>query len=149
MGTSGGGRSVATTRTARAVSVWVVVLALMWPAVAWAGGAVTTEQLDLLWVLVAGALIFFMQAGFLALEVGFVRPRSVTVTAMKNVIDWSVVSLAWLLLGYGLAFGHTAGGWIGKDLFFGDGVEAPAGNGMGWTFFLFQLGFAGTTATIV
>ena len=107
------------------------------------------QALDQLWILVASALIFFMQAGFLCLEVGFVRPRNVVVTAMKNVVDWCATSVVWLFVGFGLAFGHTAGGWIGSDLFFGEGVAFPAGNALGWTYFLFQLGFAGTSATIV
>jgi ammonium transporter, Amt family len=106
-------------------------------------------ELDRLWVLVSAALIFFMQAGFLCLEVGFVRPKNVVVTAMKNVVDWTIVSIIWMLVGFGIAFGHSLRGLIGIDLFFLDGVAAPNGNGLGWTFFLFQLGFAGTSATIV
>jgi Amt family ammonium transporter len=104
------------------------------------------NQVDQLWVLVAAGLIFLMQAGFLCLEVGFVRPKNVVVTAMKNMADWSIVSLIWLVVGFGVAFGHTAEGLIGTDLFFGDGLTA---DNFGWTFFLFQLGFAGTSATIV
>jgi ammonium transporter, Amt family len=98
------------------------------------------------WVLIACALIFFMQAGFLALEVGLVRSRSATVTAMKCIVDWSVVSIIWLVFAYGFAFGDSAGGWLGGSFFGGDGIEGSSG---GWTMFLFQLCFAGTAVTIV
>ena len=101
---------------------------------------------DQVWVLVACALIFFMQSGFLALEVGLVRPRSATVTAMKCVVDWSVTSLIWLAFGYGLAFGDSAGGFIGSSFWGGEGIDSAAG---GWTMFLFQMCFAGTAVKIV
>src|SRR5687767_12741510 len=136
------------TRWAKGLTATVAAgIVMLLPGSAHAAEAVSGT--DKLWVLVSSVLIFFMQAGFLCLEVGFVRPRNVTVTAMKNVVDWSVVSLIWMVVGFGLAFGHTVEGWIGGDLFWGDGLDAADGNGLGWTFFLFQLGFAGTSATIV
>jgi Amt family ammonium transporter len=108
------------------------------------------QPIDRLWVLVAAAFIFMMQAGFLALEVGMVRPREAAVQAMKNAIDWMMASLAFFLVGFGLMFGPTLAGWIGGDLFALRGLAAATGDEPGaMIFFLFQLGFAGTAATIV
>ena len=107
------------------------------------------DAVSLLWVLASAALIFIMQAGFLTLEAGLVRPRNATVTALKVLINWMIVSLLWLLYGFGIAFGDSVGGYFGSSFWMGDGLLPPAGNGMGWVFFLFQLGFAGAAATIV
>ena len=100
--------------------------------------------IDELWLLVAAALVFLMQGGFVCLEVGLVRPRNVEMTAMKNVIDWSMVGLAFPLIGFGLLFGADAGGLVGTDRFALGGVD-----GREALFFVFQLGFAATTVTIV
>ncbi|MDW7693628.1 ammonium transporter [Flammeovirgaceae bacterium SG7u.111] len=109
-----------------------------------------TLNLDRLWILISAALVFFMQAGFKCLEVGMVRTQHSTVVSMKNLVDWVVVSVAFFLIGFGLMFGHSAGGFIGTDLFMADGVEgAEGGSPLGITFFLFQLAFAGTALTIV
>ncbi len=99
---------------------------------------------DQLWVLVSAGLVFFMQAGFLALETGLVRPQNVGVTAMKVLVDWMLTSVIWVAFGYALAFGDTAGGLFGTSMFFGDGIE-----GTGWITFLFQLGFVGASTAIV
>jgi Amt family ammonium transporter len=107
-------------------------------------------QVDRLWVLVAGAMVFLMQLGFLLLEVGSVRPKAVTVTALKNVVDWSIGAVAFFFIGWGLMFGHTgAGGVIGTDGWMLGG-DMSGGSSIGlFVHFLFQLAFAGTAATIV
>lgn len=125
------------------------VIILTAPALAPAADGSGPDRVDELWVLVSAALIFLMQAGFLALEVGFVRPPNASITAMKSVVDWCVGSVLWLLVGFGIAFGPTAGGLAGIGFFGGEGIEPPAGNGLGWTYFLFQMGFLGTAITIV
>ncbi len=101
-----------------------------------------------LWILVAAALVFMMQGGFLALEVGLVRSQNTTVTAMKNIIDWAMVGLAFAAFGFGLMFGDDFGHWIGTGYLLLDGIEASGFPG-GAIFFLFQLGFAATAVTIV
>lgn len=109
------------------------------------------RAIDEVWVLFSAALVFLMQAGFLCFEVGLARPQHTTAVAMKNVVDWTVGSFCFFIVGFGLMFGDSAGGIIGGDLFLLDGlfsgetdttVTAP-------TFFLFQLAFAGTAITIV
>jgi ammonium transporter, Amt family len=126
-----------------ALALSAVTLAIPGVAHAADGGTVSIDEL---WVLIAAAMIFLMQAGFLALEAGLVRPQNATITALKSVVDFTVVCLVWLAVGYGFTFGETAGGVIGTSLWMGDGVGDL---GMGWTYFLFQMGFAATAVTIV
>jgi len=104
--------------------------------------------IDSLWILVSAALVFMMQAGFLCLEVGFVRNRNIGATALKNLIDWAMVGLAFFLFGFGLLFGDDVGGWVGSRYFLLEGLDPSAFPG-GGLFFLFQLGFAATAVTIV
>jgi Amt family ammonium transporter len=106
-----------------------------------------SSNIDRLWVLLAAAMVFFMQAGFKALEVGLVRPQHSTAVALKNVVDWLVVSLSFFVVGFASMFGHSAGGFIGTDLFLLSGINE--GHSLGIVFFLFQLAFAGTSVTIV
>lgn len=103
-----------------------------------------------LWVLVAAVLVFLMQAGFLCVEAGSVRARNMATVALKNAIDWVLACLLFFAVGFGIMFGTSWGGFVGTDLFAlagmpteGLAVDFPI------FFFLFQLGFAGTAATIV
>ncbi|MGE0871676.1 MAG: ammonium transporter [Kofleriaceae bacterium] len=105
-------------------------------------------SINSLWVLIAAALVFFMQTGFLAFEVGSVRPKNAVVTAMKNLGDWMVISLFFYVVGFGIMFGHSSNGYFGSDMFFGSYL-APDAHELGWTFVVFQLAFCGTAATIV
>ncbi len=114
-----------------------------------AGVYVKQETLDALWVLISAALVFFMQTGFLCFEIGMVRPKNAWVTAAKNLADWTVISVCYFFIGFGLQYGDSAGGVIGTSLFAGAGIEAAGGNKLGWVYFLFQLAFSGTAATIV
>lgn len=109
----------------------------------------TQETLDTLWVIIAAALVFFMQAGFLCFEIGCVRPKNAWVTAAKNVADWTVISICYFFIGFGIQYGESAGGLIGTTLFAGVGIDDPNGNHLSWAYFLFQLAFSGTAATIV
>ncbi len=113
-------------------------------------------QLDTLWTLLAAFLVFFMQAGFALVEVGFTRAKNSCNILMKNLVDFSVGSLAFWAIGFMLMFGTTMGGFIGWDstyLFF-DGAKAAAAKGdstvgFAWAFLLFQTVFCATAATIV
>jgi len=113
-------------------------------------------QLDALWTLLAAFLVFFMQAGFALVEVGFTRAKNACNILMKNLVDFSVGSLAFWAIGFMLMFGATVGGFIGWDstyLFF-DGAKAAAAKGdttvgFAWAFLLFQTVFCATAATIV
>ena len=107
------------------------------------------NPIDELWVLVSAALVFFMQAGFLAYEIGMARPAHAAVVAMKNVVDWTISSLAFFTVGFGLMFGNSVSGFIGTDLFALSGLSDVNITVSGATFFLFQLAFAGTAITLV
>jgi len=107
------------------------------------------NNLDLLWVIMAAALVFLMQAGFKCLEVGLVRQHHITAVAMKNVIDWVVSSLIFFFVGFGLMFGSSFEGWFGTNMFFPSTFQVENGNSLGAGFFMFQLAFAGTAVTIV
>ncbi|WP_119844802.1 ammonium transporter [Reichenbachiella sp. MSK19-1] len=107
-------------------------------------------NIDHIWVLLSAALVFFMQAGFKAFEVGMVRAEHGNAVAIKNLIDWIIGSLIFLFIGFGIMFGKSSYGLIGTDLFFGIGVQDnPEGSGLGTIFFLFQIAFATTALTIV
>lgn len=105
---------------------------------------------DTIWYVVAGILVFFMQAGFGLLEAGFVRVKNTTNILMKNVLDASLGAVVWWAVGFGFAFGTSQGGFIGGHSFFPglgglnetDGVSEAA-------VFFFQWAFAATAATIV
>jgi len=101
---------------------------------------------DRLWIVIAGAMVFLMQAGFLCFEVGVCREKNATAMAIKNLIDWIVLSLAFFLVGFAIMFGSSSTGFFGTDFFLLD--ELPS-DGLGGIFFMFQLAFAGTALTIV
>lgn len=98
-----------------------------------------------IWLIVAAALVFFMQAGFLALECGLVRDQTVKSVAFKNLMDCIIATVAFCMVGFGLMFG--TGDLVGLDLFGLEGL--PAGTTDPHLFALYQLGFAATTLTIV
>lgn len=100
---------------------------------------------DALWTVIAAVLIFWMQAGFAFLEAGLTRAKNVVNILMKNLIDFSVASIAFWAVGFGLMFGVT-NGFLGTTHFFMSGRETGTWN---FTFLLFQTVFAGAATTIV
>ncbi|OYW22154.1 MAG: hypothetical protein B7Z55_04955, partial [Planctomycetales bacterium 12-60-4] len=103
------------------------------------------EALDVTWVLVSAALVFIMQAGFCMLETGFVRAKNSINVAIKNLVDFCIASLIFWMVGFGLMFGQSSGGWIGTTEFFVESTNSATFA----AFFLFQLVFCGTATTIV
>ncbi|MCR5413304.1 MAG: ammonium transporter [Kiritimatiellae bacterium] len=113
-----------------------------------AAGEVQTN-LNIVWTLIAGILVFTMQAGFALVETGFTRAKNAANIMMKNLMDFAAGSLAFYVLGAAIMFGATkASGWLGWG---GLGMPSLAtGEGIwDWTFFFFQTMFAATAATIV
>lgn len=103
-------------------------------------------SLNTVWVLIAAFLVFFMQAGFALVEAGFTRAKNAVNILMKNFSDFLIASLAFFAVGYGLMFGNGSP-FVGMDGFFLQGAtrdDLPL-----LAFFLFQLVFAGTAATIL
>jgi len=99
--------------------------------------------LDTIWVLIAAALVFFMQAGFAMVETGFTRSKNAGNIIMKNLMDFAVGSLMFWAVGYGIMYSENSiGGFIGNPIgnFFFDGD---------YTALIFQTVFCATAATIV
>ena len=103
---------------------------------------------DYVWTLVAAALVFFMQAGFAMVETGFTRAKNAVNIMMKNLMDFSMGSLAYWALGFALMFGATSTGWIGTSGFFLSDFKV-GGDPWVLAFWMFQVVFAATAATIV
>lgn len=104
-------------------------------------------SIDTIWILIAAVLVMLMQAGFALVEAGFTRTKNTANILMKNLMDFSIGSLIFWILGYTLMYGEDLGGFMGKiSLFFGsneiNGVPDKAS-------LMFQTVFAATAATIV
>ncbi len=104
-------------------------------------------NMDIVWTCVAAFLVFFMQAGFAMVEAGFTRAKNAVNIIMKNLMDFSIGSLAFFLVGFGLMFGATNG--VFGTTGFGFGGVDWAGGDWNFTFLIFQTVFAATAATIV
>ena len=121
------------------------------------------DELSLVWLLVAGALVFFMNAGFALLEAGLCQTRNAINVLAKNLIVFCVSILAFWGFGFGIMFGDGNSVW-GQEGFWFQTFNAPFHNDFSSGFealaqlypsqslvgiFFFQLVFAGTAATIV
>ncbi|MEM1107347.1 MAG: ammonium transporter [Planctomycetota bacterium] len=104
------------------------------------------ETLNISWIVLAGTLVFLMQAGFLCLEAGVTRSKNSINVAVKNIADFGLSVVLFWAVGFGVMFGTSAGGWLGADRFTADLANGPA-----WdtAFFFYQLMFCGTAVTIV
>ena len=107
------------------------------------------------WFLIGVALVFWMQAGFAMVETGFTRAKNAGNIIMKNLMDFCIGTVVFSLLGYTLMMGEdTLFGLIGKpnlDLFthFKEFIASPAEGFTDASYFVFNLVFCATTATIV
>ncbi len=105
------------------------------------------KSLDLVWMLLAAFLVFMMQGGFAMLETGLTRAKSAGNIMMKNLLDFCFGSIAFWAIGFGIMFG------AGNLLFGTSGFFLSAGKAgtdlWQYGFFMFQLVFAATAATIV
>ena len=98
--------------------------------------------IDTIWTLIAAILVFMMQAGFAMLETGFTRSKNATNIMMKNLMDFSIGTLVFWMVGYGIMFG--------ADAFFLTGATAQVSEGLStFTTWIFHVVFAATAATIV
>ncbi|MBD0392770.1 MAG: ammonium transporter, partial [Microcoleus sp. C1-bin4] len=151
----------------------IIVLVWGYAAVAQTAPAPTTEEqlaslkvgMDTMWVMVAGMLVFFMNAGFGMLETGFCRQKNAVNVLSKNLIVFALSTIAFWAIGFALMF-SDGNGFIGSSGGFflwnvadnspatGDAYQGIF-DSLNWTGvplnakFFFQLVFAGTAATIV
>jgi Amt family ammonium transporter len=131
------------------VATWVLAVP------AFAQDAPTAESvqvtLDNIWVLIAAVLVIFMQAGFALVEAGLTRAKNVANIMMKNLMDFSAGVLAFAAVGFAIAFGPgndffgTEGWFLNTNVF----TEGYFGTLSLPTYFIFQVAFAATAATIV
>ncbi len=106
--------------------------------------------IDTIWVLVAAALVFFMQAGFAMVETGFTRAKNAGNIIMKNIIDLSVGSIMFWIIGFSIMFGTDMSGFIGAgNLLSSGGFEHLGLSIPKEAFLIFQTVFCATAATIV
>ena len=103
--------------------------------------------IDIAWLLIAGILVLFMQAGFGLVESGFIRSKNVTNILMKNTLDLSFGALGYWAIGWGLAYGTTE--FIDIRFFGGGSFFFTPESGADYAGFFFQFAFAATAATIV
>src|SRR3954447_8218181 len=71
--------------------------------------------INTIWVIVAGALVMFMQAGFAFLEIGFSRAKNAGTVVAKILTNFSIAAIAWWAVGFMFAFGGPLGSFIGHD----------------------------------
>jgi Amt family ammonium transporter len=113
--------------------------------------ASVARNLNIMWTLIAGMLVFWMQAGFAMVESGLCRSKNTCNILMKNLMDFSIGSVLYYLIGFGIMFGASYHGLFGVGGFLGpEGLEldvfqdlTPA------TYIFFQTVFCATAATIV
>lgn len=106
---------------------------------------IESSSMDMIWVLLCAALVMLMQAGFCCLESGLCRTKNNINVALKNLMDYCVTGLVFWVVGFWVMFGDSSHGLMGS-------LRMPLGEDASprqLTFFLFQLTFAGTSATII
>ncbi|WP_299436096.1 ammonium transporter [uncultured Rhodospira sp.] len=108
--------------------------------------AAQQASMDHMWTMTAAALVFLMQAGFLLLEAGMVRSKNSINVAQKNIADFVIATVGFYVIGFGVMFGPSVfgGGWLGWG-----GLTFGQLDDWTYTFFVFQVVFCGTAATIV
>ena len=106
--------------------------------------AVSSEVFSV-WFLIGAALVFWMQAGFAMVEAGFTRAKNTGNIIMKNLMDFCIGTVVFILIGFSLLLGEDLVGLIGKPGF--DIFTSYAD--FNWSNFVFNLVFCATSATIV
>ncbi|MFH2060959.1 MAG: ammonium transporter [Pseudomonadota bacterium] len=140
--------------------VYILIVLIVSLSTAWAGDEAPTiasnktaidlvqSHADYVWTLVAAMFVFFMQAGFAMVEAGFTRAKNAVNIMMKNLMDFSIGTIVYFVVGFGLMFGASKTGWFGTTGFF---LSDFSVDGDPWVlaFWMFQVVFAATAATIV
>ena len=103
-----------------------------------------SQALDMIWLVLAAALVFFMQAGFAMVETGLTRAKNANNILMKNLMDFSAGAIAYWAIGWAIMYGVSASGIIGTDQFFLNAADNTV-----FRDWMFQVVFAATAATIV
>ena len=107
--------------------------------------SIVNDNLFGVWFLIGAALVFWMQAGFAMVETGFTRAKNAGNIIMKNLMDFCIGTVMFILIGFGLLLGEDMVGLIGKP---GFDIFTSYAN-FDFSNFVFNLVFCATTATIV
>ena len=102
--------------------------------------------IDTLWIIICACFVFFMQAGFICYEVGFVQSKNVISVAIENLLTFMITTIGFCLVGFPLMFGETYKGVIGNSFWHFEGITAASP--LGYSFVFFELMFAATAVTI-
>ncbi len=107
------------------------------------------NPLNTMWTVMAAFLVFFMQAGFMALEAGFARSRETVNILLEGIVDTCLCGILFWAWGFAFMFG-AGNGFIGKQYFFLEGIPDTYGStGVAFlAYWLFQFAFADTCSTI-
>lgn len=115
-----------------------------------AAASTAQDSANWVWILIAAFLVMFMQPGFAMLEAGLTRSKNAGNIMMKNLMDFSLGSIAYFVLGFGIMFGADKMGLFGSDGFLLGAANTAGKEGMWqYAFWMFQVVFAATAATIV
>ncbi|WP_422478312.1 ammonium transporter [Pleomorphochaeta sp. DL1XJH-081] len=106
--------------------------------------AIHQQSLDMIWLLLSAALVFFMQAGFAMVELGLTRAKNAGNIIMKNLMDFCAGSLMFWAIGWALMYGNSVNGLFGFSQFLIRGADSLL-----YRDWMFQVVFAATAATIV
>ncbi|MBM7652728.1 ammonium transporter [Neobacillus cucumis] len=105
--------------------------------------------INTVWVVLAAAMVLFMEGGFSLLEAGFVRTKNAVNVTMKIFVDLTVGALSFWIIGFGIMFGKDTFGIIGTTLFGSPEKIALSTDLPSAAFVLFQMGFAVACISIV
>jgi len=104
------------------------------------------QYIDTLWIIICACFVFFMQAGFICYEVGFVQSKNVISVAIENLLTFMITTIGFCLVGFPLMFGETYRGLIGNSFWHFEGISEASP--LGYAFVFFELMFAATAVTI-
>lgn len=142
-------------KNARSTVLLALMLSIIFVAFSVPASAETVEEnteailnlqaaLTYIWLLLAGALVFLMHAGFSLVEAGLTRSKNTANILMKNFMTICLGVVVYWVVGWGIMYGTDASGLIGIDQFFLKGADNAV-----WNSWFFQMVFAATGATIV
>jgi Amt family ammonium transporter len=134
------------------ISMLVIGLMVLIPSIAFAqddapSASDLAKSINTMWVLIAGFLVFFMQAGFGFLEAGFVRSKNVVNIMAENFLDTTMTTIGFWSLGFGIMFG-SGNGFMGNEWFFLQGLPSEINGLPPYAFFFFQFAFSAAASTI-
>lgn len=134
------------------LTMLVTGLVMLFPGLAHAQGDEESVidlalSINTVWVLIAGFLVFFMQAGFGFLEAGFVRSKNVVNIMAENFLDTTMTTMGFWAAGFGIMFGSGTG-LFGSEWFFLRGMPETINGLPPYAFFFFQFAFSAAASTI-